>query len=256
MLAGSGAEAQPPSRLWLAGLLAVEQTYVFPFRATDTDPSAVPRGLEPIDDRSLHILAEDGSVGTATLTASAAQPGICTFPATLKALSLSLKGEFFLASTEPIHTAPAREIDPGDRRLRRGLEKYLAARGIRAPDVAITRAIGADLDGDGETEGIVLAQRIAARSTASGNAGGFSILAVGELGATGFTDIDTIGYLFGAGSELPAQGRYGLLALPDYNGDGRFEIAAWDAAYESLTVAVYAWTKRRLTPRAAASCGG
>jgi hypothetical protein len=237
-------------------LLAVEQTYLFPFRATNTDPGAAAGDFRPADDRSLHVLTEDGSAGTATMTAADKQGGICPFPGTLKKLSLPVKGQFFLASTEPIRTASANEIDPGDWRLRRGLEKYLAARGIHAPDIAVTRALNADLNADGVMEGIALARRGSAGSSVSAKEPGFSILAVGELGATGFTAIDTIGYLFGAGSELSAQGGYGLLALPDYDDDGRFEIAIWDSASGSLTVAVYSWTKRRLTPRAAASCGG
>jgi hypothetical protein len=180
------------------------------------------------------------------------------FAASFTGLPKSIADGLFLASAEPIQVAPAHAINLNDPRVIEGLARYLVANGIPTPRIVVTRALEADLDGDGATEVIVAAQSTGEHSPDDGApVGHFSLVAVGTLASEKFEVATHAGYLTtaaGAG-DLSNEGHFGLLALPDFSHDGRFAVALSDFGYEWTSILIYAWREKALSLQASASCG-
>jgi hypothetical protein len=158
---------------------------------------------------------------------------------------------FFLASTAPIRVAPSEPIAQTDARLFEGIAADLKRRGVIAPKIEIVRALKADLDGNGEMEAVV--EAIAAGRDIGAmepkEPGDFSIVAVGTLTGSSYVVADHIGY---TGDGLPSQ--FGIVALPDFMGSGRFDLAISYAGWEWAGINIYAWTGGSAKFLASADC--
>jgi len=247
------ADADETAPVWFGGLPGA-----YPVLEDWDDASALPKAFSAAIGQKLYVLSPDGTATTGVLQAIEMAPDTCMFETSIAGLPKPVEDGVFLASAEPIRLAAARTIDPTDRRIIDGLARYLVARGIPAPSINVSRALEADLDGDGAQEAVVAAQSVGEHSPDDGApVGHFSLVAAGKLTSKGFEVTTHAGYLTSAENPEDAAnvGHYELLALPDFDHDGSFEMALYDQGYEWMSILIYAWEQKSLALKASASCG-
>jgi hypothetical protein len=246
--------AEPEAPVWFGGL----REGVFPILEDWDDYSTLPRTFPPAIGQKLYVLSPDGTTEIGSLKAIEMAPDNCMFAASVIGLPQYVMEGLFLASAEPIQVAPARAVDPTDWRITEGLDRYLIAHGVPAPQLQIIRALEADLDGNGVLEAIVEAQSAGEHSPDDGApVGHFSLVAIGPLTNESFEIVTHAGYLTSAtnADDSSNEGHFGLLGLPDFDDDGKFEVALSDFGYEWTSALIYSWTEKTLSLRASASCG-
>lgn len=250
ILAAATASCGPDERaIWLAGL-GGEAFPLLPKNMTSDEPAPA---ILPRNGQEFHILTDRGEAMTASVSSVATEPDNCMNATQFISEAGWVNERFFLASSRPILTARAAALPPGTKGISAGLVRYLQLRGIAAPNVTITQILQADLDGKSDV--IVVAEWTADLGTDLAAPGDFSIVAVGELAAGNYTITDAIGAVVpdDMTDSLP-QTTY-LLALPDFDGDGAFEIATSEIGYEWVSVHIHALKHGALEEIATASCG-
>lgn len=136
---------------------------------------------------------------------------------------------------------PATEVPTTTAELAAPVEATLKTLGLAQPVVNITRALRADVDGDGTQETVVAATYFAhgsAYPASSADTGDYSILAVIPAGAATATVVDS--EVVKQPVEFGAVRMFTLRGLWDLNGDGALEILANDSYYEGVSTTVYA----------------
>jgi hypothetical protein len=261
MLAGAMARADQP-RVWIAGWGESGEggPAAQPFMPEGADAEAAPPGFTTLPGRKMHILSRSGERDTATVAPiePVEEPISCGprlgFTKPLKIAP----DQLYLGSTEPITIAASKEIPSRDKRLAKGVAAYLQSKGVAKPKVKIVRALSADLDGDGKPEAIVetiTAGRGVAQFYEGEEPGDFSFVAVGAWSDTGFTVSAHAGFISGVDVDLIPAATFGIQALPDFTGNGHFDLAVWQAGYEWSSIDVYAWSGGTLKRLAEAYCG-
>jgi hypothetical protein len=260
-LAGSLASADSP-RVWVAGWGETGEggPAAQPFMPEGADPETPPPGFTTLGGRVMHILSQSGERDTATVAPiePVEEPIECGprvgFTKPLKITPAQL----YLASTDPITVAEARDIPSSDPRLAKGIAAYLNSKGMAHPKMTIVRALEADLDGDGKPEAIVetiTKGRGVAQFYEGEDEGDFSFVAVGAWSDAGFTVSAHAGFIHGVDIENIPAAQFGIQALPDFTGNGHFDLAVWQAGYEWSSIDVYAWSAGKLKRLAEAYCG-
>jgi len=253
------AQAEP---LWLAGWGESGEggASAQPFIPEGAELDYLPPGFKSLAGREMHVLSKSGERDSGTLSAiEPPEEAVSCGPRIgfTKPLNIT-PDQLYLASTDPITVAPSNDIEKSDPRLAKGIAAYLKGKGIEKAKVTIARAIEADLDGDGKPEAIVEAitkGRDVAAFYEQERPGDFSFVAVGRLTDAGFEVGGHAGYIFGFDKEHSVAAQFGIQALPDFTGSGRFDLAVWQAGYEWMSIDVYAWADGKLKPLASAYCG-
>lgn len=257
--AGSTVRAEP---LWLAGWGETGEggASAQPFIPDGAAEDYVPAGFTALPGRVMHVLSRSGERDTGTIAPiEPIEEAISCGPRLAFTEPLDIMpDQLYLASTDPISIAQSKDIPKSDPRLVKGIVTYLQGKGVEAAKVTIARAVAADLDGDGKPEAIVEAitkGRGVAEFYEQEQPGDFSFVAVGAWSDTGFEVGGHAGYIFGFDKEHSVAAQFGIQALPDFTGNGRFDLAVWQGGYEWMSIDVYAWSGVRLKPLASAYCG-
>jgi hypothetical protein len=262
LLACGDAAQADAQRIWLAGWGETGEggPAAQPFIPEGAAENYVPAGFTALPGRVMHVLSRSGERDTGTIAPIVAveEPVSCgPRIGFTKPLNIT-PDQLYLASTDPISVAAAKEIPKTDPRLAKGIAAYLGAKGVAKPRVTIASALEADLDGDGKPEAIVEAitkGRGVAEFYEQERPGDFSFVAVGALSDAGFDVGGHAGYIFGFDKEHSVAAQFGIQALPDFTGNGHFDLAVSQVGYEWMSIDVYAWSAGALKPIASAYCG-
>ncbi len=140
-------------------------------------------------------------------------------------------------STQP---RPVTAVDAAETALVAPLMLTLQALGLATPTINVTRALRADLDGDGSEETIIAATYRDAGGDGpapSAAAGDYSLIAVLPAGAPVASVIVSDVVL--QPIEFGAPYQFDLLGLYDLNGDGTLEMVLESSYYEGASMEVY-----------------
>jgi hypothetical protein len=261
LVTGAGAPAEE-QRIWLAGWGETGEggANAQPFIPEGAAEDFIPAGFKALGGRKMHVLSQAGERDTGILAPiEPVEEAVSCGPRIGFTEPLNITpAQLYLASTDPISVADAKGIAKTDPRLVKGIAAYLAGKGVAKPKVTIARAVAADLDGDGKAEAIVEAitkGRGVAEFYEQEQPGDFSFVAVGALSDAGFVVGGHAGYIFGFDMEHSVAAQFGIQALPDFTGNGHFDLAVAQAGYEWMSLDVYAWSDGKLKPLASAYCG-
>jgi hypothetical protein len=261
VVAGAVAQADEP-RVWVAGWGETGEggPAAQPFMPEGADPEAPPPGFTTLAGRVMQILSRSGESDTGTVAPiEAVEEPVSCGPRIgfTKPLRIT-PDQLYLGSTEPITVAASQDIPSNDPKLAAGIAAYLQGKGIANPKPTIVHALRADLDGDGKPEAIVetiTAGRGVAQFYEGEEADDFSFVAVGAWSDAGFTVSSHAGFIHGVDVDNIPAAQFGIQALPDFTGNGHFDVAVWQAGYEWSSIDVYAWSAGMLKPLASAYCG-
>ncbi|GAA5438763.1 hypothetical protein Dcae01_00256 [Deinococcus caeni] len=135
----------------------------------------------------------------------------------------------------------------------------LIRRGIRSPQVTLTRLTRADLDGNGTQEVIIEARHFRESSgdfpPPTGQPGDYSLLLLRHVAAGRAVTTVLAAHVAPAtpwnpesSDPMPMATQYRLAGVADLNGDGRMELVLHDAYYEGADFTVSEWTPAGLRP--------
>ncbi|MEM9516857.1 MAG: hypothetical protein AAGA42_18565 [Actinomycetota bacterium] len=126
---------------------------------------------------------------------------------------------------------------------------------------AIEQLVVADLDGDGNTEALVVFERVQEAESGTpeatlGSPGDFSgVLLVDTASRASTTVLSSVVLADDDEISIEFLEQYRILDVADYNGDGRMEIAVSAWYYEGAGVAVFAFDDGELNEVLATGCG-
>lgn len=153
----------------------------------------------------------------------------------------------------------ARVESTGSIFYRNAVAEVLKKKGIRRPQVNITRVVRVDLEGDGVDEVIINATRVnrweSGSITPNAQAGDYSIIMLRKMinGKVQTIMIDEEYHLKPANFSAPNE--YGLGAVLDLNGDGVMEIVVAGAYYEGDWKTVYSIQGNKAVDVLGCGCG-
>ncbi|GGS30506.1 hypothetical protein [Deinococcus knuensis] len=156
---------------------------------------------------------------------------------------------------------PVTELPTRNATYERIVRDELIRRGVRSPQVTLTRLTRADLDGNGTQEIIIEARHFRDGNRdfppPTGQPGDYSLLLLRHV-TDGRVVTTTLGEYIApptpwnpeSSDPMPLATQYRLAGVADLNGDGRMELALHDAYYEGAGFSVQEWTPAglRATP--------
>lgn len=149
-------------------------------------------------------------------------------------------------------------LDPAAETYRSAAAQVASDRGVAQPAPQVRQVVWADLDGDGTTEVVVVAEQRASSDPTLIVPGDWSVIlerrVVGGAVETVVLDWDLWD---GTSDAVPlAVERYQVAAVADLNGDGLLEVAVTVRFWESVATTVWATaTDGRLGEVLSAACG-
>jgi Putative peptidoglycan binding domain len=126
------------------------------------------------------------------------------------------------------------ELAKNDPSIQQAVATFLQTKGIKQPDVHITRALAIDLEGDASDEVVVTATRLATQNQdpTDAAAGDYSFVGVHKIIDGKPTMVELAGNYFPQAGDFVAPNEYRLLGVLDLDGDGVLEIVINGAYYE------------------------
>jgi hypothetical protein len=163
-----------------------------------------------------------------------------------------------VAGAGELRPRPVEVLDPTAVTYRSAAAQVASDRGIAQPAPEVRQVVRADLDGDGTTEVVVVADQSASSDPTLIQPGDWSVIferrVVGGAVETVVLDWD----VWDGTSDAvpPAVERYHVTAVADLNGDGRLEVAVTARFWESVATTVWATGPGGLLGEVlSASCG-
>lgn len=156
---------------------------------------------------------------------------------------------------------PVTELPTRNATYERIVRDELIRRGVRSPQVTLTRLTRTDLDGNGTQEVIIEARRFRESSgdfpPPTGQPGDYSLLLLRHVAAGRAVTTVLAAHVAPrtpwnpeSSDPMPMATQYRLAGVADLNGDGRMELVLHDAYYEGAGFTVSEWTPAglRVTP--------
>lgn len=145
----------------------------------------------------------------------------------------------FVGGTVPAQPRGGIPLPTNDPSIAARLTELISENGIDSPQINVTAAISADLDGDGTDETVVSASALTTEGASllpSPSAGNYSLVAV----LPGQEDPQVlIGAFYPTTDENRLQEEYRLLTVLDLNGDGMLDIVVGSRYYEGSAAGVF-----------------
>ncbi|WP_157202890.1 hypothetical protein [Calidithermus chliarophilus] len=175
-----------------------------------------------------------------------------------------------VATTAPWNLQPRKveELPAANSPYAAVVRDLLARKGLRNPQVRLTRVLRADLEGDGRQEVILAATRYTGRDEpfppGHGEVGDYSLAVVRRLASNDPASLQTLELGAsvtvrpsspGAEAPQPYALRFDVVGVYDLNGDGRMELVFWDAFYEGYTLSVLEWDGKGFREALSTGCG-
>ena len=161
------------------------------------------------------------------------------------------------ASWNPLPRAP-RLADTTQPVYITAVRDFLKGRGLREPEVKITKIVRVDLDGDGEDEVLISASNYGDDDegvSANAPAGSYSIVLLRRT-VSGKVETQLIaGEIYPAKKTFSAPNTYSILALLDLDGDGKLEVILDSFYYEGGAATVYGFKGSKVQELLTVGCG-
>jgi hypothetical protein len=149
----------------------------------------------------------------------------------------------FASTTQPAYLAAARQ--------------FLQSKGIKNPDVKLTRVIRIDLEGDGAEEVIVSATNYFSKDgvPSEAPAGSYSFVLLRREVKGAVKTMLIAGEFYPKAKNFNAPASYEVLALLDCDGDGAMEVIIEAEYYEGGWTTVHRCTPQKIEEVARVACG-
>jgi hypothetical protein len=128
-----------------------------------------------------------------------------------------------------VRPRPVEMLDPDQDQYRVIVREALAFEGIDDPDPEVAQAVRADIDGDGQPEVLVVAERLSHPETLLAEPGDYSVVAVHRVvDGAATTTIGVLSFALPPDDNITYDDLHRLAAVADLNGDGRMEVVLDD----------------------------
>jgi hypothetical protein len=131
----------------------------------------------------------------------------------------------------------------------------LTAHGLDYPEPILLQTLRTDLDGDSQSEVLLVSYRFETEAVPQISAGDYSLVLLLDAAGGDETLVPLVADYYLENQAPAAANRYSIAGILDLNGDGRMEIVVRGLRYEGTTDAVFEWDGANAQPALVHDCG-